>query len=392
VVQKEGLTVTVQQGVADAQHTVLLARVEGYPRERYRAQIPSPTCNDRPRLVSSDGTVQDVAKVGESSDEQNDAIFYVRYEFLAMPAKPLDATLEIPCLMWDKNYKDWSIPLHFQVAQGANQVASLIELPTSPPTQPIPTSAATSAATPATESAPAGFSVVLKSVAELKDGYVLSGSYQWSDTRIDKSALVISDSNITDARGQDVPFDEVDTDPLAVSGPQEIPFAHQIKGKKFAWPLNITVIAISVIQPGQATFQFDAGPNPHAGQTWDVNIDVPVGQHIIHVEKIQVFGGTPPDPPNVLGFEFTMTSDPAVASALVRDLNPIIDCKSNCGGGGGGGGQDFGVSGFDGAIGPFADGWAAKDYSPAGLKTFVISDVSVFFKGPWQVQWQPSPP
>ena len=27
--------------------------------------------------------------------------------------------------------------------------------------------------------------------------------------------------------------------------------------------------------------------------------------------------------------------------------------------------------------------------SPAGVKTFAISEVSVFFKGPWEVSWQP---
>ena len=40
------------------------------------------------------------------------------------------------------------------------------------------------------------------------------------------------------------------------------------------------------------------------------------------------------------------------------------------------------MSGFDEGTAPFVNGWFAKGYSPAGLKTFVISDVSVFFKGP----------
>jgi hypothetical protein len=362
---------------------VLLAQVEGYPKEPSGVR----TCTDSPQLVSADGTVQDVAEITTSSDEQNDAIVFVRYEFQAMPAKPLDATLEIPCLMFDANYKDWAIPLHFQVAKGTNQVIPVIELPTSIPTRPVPTSAST----PAAESAPAGFSIVLKSVAELKDGYVLSGSYQWSDTRIDRSAVVISDSNIVDAQGQDVPCQQVDTGSSADSSPQQIPFAYQIIGKDFAWPLSIIVNAISVVQPGQGTFQFDAGPNPQVGQTWNVNIDVPVGQHIIHVETVQLTGGIP-NSPNMLGFEFTMTSDPLVAGATVEDMNPIIDCKGGCGGGGGGGGVDAGPSGTNGAAGPFNYGTQAEGYSPAGLKTFVISNISVFFKGPWQVSWQPSSP
>ena len=220
----------------------------------------------------------------------------------------------------------------------------------------------------------------------------LSGVYEWSDSRIDASDVSISHSAIVDANGQDVPYGEVDTNSFAEAGPQQIPFAYQITGKDFAWPLSIVVHSISVIQPGQGAFQFDAGADPQVGQTWNVDIDVAVGQHVIHVQTIQLKGG-PAEPPDMLGYEFTMTSDTSVASAVVEDLHPVIHCDSGCGGGGGGGGGvDFGVSGFAVATGPFVNGWVAKGYSPAGLKTFAISDVSVFFKGPWQVTWQPSSP
>jgi hypothetical protein len=382
-VQQEGVTITIEQGAADSRRTVLLARVEGYPWERSGVQ----TCTDPPQLVSADGSAQDVSSITTSQDEHDNAVSFVRYEFQPMPASLLDATLKIPCLMFDADYKDWSMPLRFQAAAGTDQVIPVIELPTSPPTQPVPTSAST----PAAESAPAGFSIALTSVAELKDGYVLSGSYQWSDTRIDRSAVVISHSNIVDAQGQDVPYQEVEIPSSADPSLQKTPFAYQIAGKDFAWPLNIVVNAISVVQPGQGTFQFDAGPNPQVGQAWSGNIDVPVGRHIIHVQTIEVKGAGG-DASGMVGFEFTMTSDPAVASARVQDMHPIIDCTSGCMGGGGGGGTDFGVSGFDGASGPFVDGWMAKGYSPAGVKTFVISDVSVFFKGPWKISWKPSSP
>jgi hypothetical protein len=381
-VQKQGLKLTMEQGAADSQRTVLLAQVEGYPKGRPGA----PTCKEPPQLVSADGTVQKATEITGSSDEHNDAIVFVRYEFGALPAKPLDATLEIPCLLFDADYKGWSIPLHFQVAKGTDQVIPVIELPTARPIRP----ASPSVSTPAAESAPAGFSIVLNSVAELTDGYVLSGSYQWSDARIDPSAVVISDSNIVDAKGQNVPYQAVDGDVSALSSPQQIPFAYQITGKDFVWPLNIVVNAISLIQPGQGTFQFDPGPNPQPGQTWNVNIDVPVGPHIIHVETIQLTGNNP-NSPNALGYGFSMTSDPTVASATVEEVNPITDCKGGCGGGGGGG-IDAGPSGTSGATGPFYYGTMARGYLPAGVKTFVISNMAIFFKGPWQASWQPSAP
>ena len=85
-----------------------------------------------------------------------------------------------------------------------------------------------------------------------------------------------------------------------------------------------------------------------------------------------------------------MTSDPLVAGATVDDLNPITDCQGGCGGGGGGG-FDVGPSGTTGATGPFYYGTMARGYSPVGVKTFVVSNVSIFFTGPWQVSWQPPP-
>ncbi|HTP02060.1 MAG TPA: hypothetical protein VMJ64_11860, partial [Anaerolineales bacterium] len=380
-IQKQGLALTLEQGVADSQRTVLLARIGGYTRTGAAAQ----TCTDMPRLESADGTVQKATSVNRSQDEQSGSDIFVRYEFQPMPAGTLDVTLKIPCLLFDPGYKDWSIPLKFQAAQGTGQVIPVIELPTALPTEPVATAASTSSA----ESAPAGFAVVLKSAAELADGYVLSGVYQWNDARIDKSAVVISHMSIVDANGQDVSFQEVGTDPAADAGPQQIPFAYQVTGKELAWPLKVIVYSISVVQPEQGTFQFDAGANPQPGQTWNVNIDVPVAGHVIRVETIGLSAGRTP---TQLGFDFTMTSDPAVAGATVTDANPVIDCKSGCGGGGGGGGggADVGVSGFDQATGPFYYGAAIEGYSPAGPKTFIISDMSVFFKGPWQASWQPS--
>jgi hypothetical protein len=385
IVEKDGLTVTIEKGVADTQHTVLLARVEGYTANNYGAQ----TCVTHSQLRLADGTILHEGRMEAGTESKSaDAAsnYFVRYEYPVMPPKQVDATLEIPCLMFDANFKDWQIPLHFQVAEGTNQVIPVIDLPTALPPQPSPTGASTTS----TETAPEGFSVVLKSEAELGDGYVLSGSYQWSDPRYDQTAVTVSSMDILDANGQAVPFQEVNTDPSAELGPRQIPFVYQITGKKFAWPLKIIVNAISVVEPGQGTFQFDPGPDPQIDQTWNVNIDVPVGQHIIYVETIKLTAGREP---TMVGYDFTMTSDPFVAGAAVDDKDPIIVCKDGCGGGGGGGGG-FGVgpSGFVGATGPFSYGWSMNGYSPAGVKTFVISGMSVFFKGPWQVSWQPSSP
>ena len=125
---KDGLTLTVEEGTADAQRTVLLAQVEGYPKEL----SGRPTCTDRLQLASADGSVQNATSVSAGSDAQHAGIVFVRYEFQPMPAHVLDTTLEIPCLLSDADYAGWLIPLHFEVAQGTEPALPVIELPTPP--------------------------------------------------------------------------------------------------------------------------------------------------------------------------------------------------------------------------------------------------------------------
>ena len=40
----------------------------------------------------------------------------------------------------------------------------------------------------------------------------------------------------------------------------------------------------------------------------------------------------------------------------------------------------------------FTTSWALDNYSPAGFKTFAISDIGIFIQGTWQATWQPSSP
>jgi hypothetical protein len=79
-----------------------------------------------------------------------------------------------------------------------------------------------------------------------------------------------------------------------------------------------------------------------------------------------------------------MTSDAEVMGASIRDADPVMNGNGGGGGGGGGGGDNAS------AVGPFTYGWALEGYSPAGVKTFVVSNVAVMFQGPWQVEWQPT--
>jgi hypothetical protein len=380
MLEKDGLTLTIEKGAADPQRTVLLGHIAGYfTPDRYNERY----CDTPARLVLPDGRMLGLKQSETSLNGRKDSpsgSYYIRYVFEATPAGQLEATLEIPCLMNDSSFRDWRLGIHFQVADEA-QVMPVIELPTPaadeilPPTNPVAVPASPSGMTLE------GFSIMLESETPLEDGYILSGSYQWADSRFDVFAVQINDPRITDANGRSANFETVE--PLTSFDPalKKLPFAYQIHGKDYAWPLTITVNSVTVNLPDEALFQFDAGANPKVGQRWDVDIDVPIAGHIIHVQTIELTAGRTP---TQMGFTFTMTSDPEVMGASIHDLNPISDDGSGGGGGGGGGGGDNAS-----AVGPFSYGWALEGYSPAGVKTFVVSNLAVMFKGTWQVTWRP---
>jgi hypothetical protein len=363
--EKDGLKLTVTKGATDAERTILLAHLEGNPPD----QENELNCITPSRLVLPDGTL--LKEMGHEGGSTPSGSYYERYTFEAMPTGQLEATLEIPCVMSDSDFTDFALPLHFEVAD-EGQVMPLIELPT--------VSADTSSDV-SVEGAPStleGFSIVLGDETPLPDGYVLSGSYEWTDPRFEAFSVHVRAVEILDANGQAVIFEPVDPGSFMDPALKKLPFAYQITGKDHAYPLTLTVNSIAADLPSGSTFQFDAGTDPQVGQVWDVDIDVPVDEHIIHVQTIKLTAGATP---TQLGFTFSMTSDPSVLGARIDDIDPAIT-GNGAGGGGGGGGRA--------ANNVFECSWAFEGYSPAGLKTFVVSNITLILNETSQATWQPS--
>ncbi len=382
-VQKDGLTLTIEKGAADSQQTVLLQHLEGYTTQ----MDGTSGCNLPASLVLPDGTVLNLIsfETGYEGDKGGPLTgsYYGRYIFEAMPAQALQATLEIPCVMFDSNYPDWQIDLQFEQAD-ESQIAPVIEIPTIAYTESItPQTDLPTAPASSTESTIEGFSIVLESETSLPDGYILAGSYQWTDPRFDGFSVSPSEIQITDSNGREVTVQQTEpitrnTDPAI----KNLPFAFQIIGKDYAFPLTISVKSIVATLTDTATFQFDAGANPQVGQVWEVNAQIPINQYLITIQTIKLISGRTP---TELGFEFTVTSIPAIAYVSILDLNPVFIGDSGGGGGGGGGGSSE-------IIETFTTSWVLDNYSPAGAKTFTISDIGIVAYGLWQATWQPSSP
>lgn len=246
-------------------------------------------------------------------------------------------------------------------------------LTTTPPTQTYtPTVHVTPPPTPI--SPPIDFSITVQKFQSAIDGYILYGSYQW-ESPIDISHVFLDDVMIQDANGNIVQYEYANPAGVITAEAKKLPFAFKVLGKDFVFPLLISVESVTVILPDTANFQFDAGANPQAGDEWTPDIDVPINRYHIFVHKIKLISGSSP---TEIGFNFTVWVGPNI-NIVNLDITDL-DAISNVGSGGGGG--EF-------TPGEIEYGWALEGYSPAGVKTFQISNLNIKVLGEWQATWQP---
>lgn len=245
---------------------------------------------------------------------------------------------------------------------------------TNPPTQNnISTIYPADTPPPTPISPPIDFLITVQKYESVSDGYILYGSYQWASPS-DINSVYLDDVIIQDANGNMIQYEYANPAGIITAGNKNLPFAFKMIGKDYAFPLLISVQSITVILPDIATFQFDAGTNPQVGDEWISNLDVPMNPYHIFVHKIKLISG---NTPTELGFNFTIWVGPNIniVSLNITDVNATNLVY-------GGGGGEF-------KSGEIDYGWALEGYSPAGLKTFQISNLNIKVNGVWKTTWQP---
>jgi|GEM_PF-3443697 len=223
-------------------------------------------------------------------------------------------------------------------------------------------------------SPPIDFSITIQKFESISDGYVLYGSYQWASAS-EINFVYLDDVTIQDASGNLIQYEYADPSGILSPDNKSLPFAFKITEKNYTFPLSISVRSINAMLPGTATFQFDAGASPHVGNEWMPNLDVPINVYHVFVHKIKLISGSTL---TELGFLFTIWVGPNIniTSLEITDLNAV----SNIFGGGGG---------AETTPGEIEYAWALEGYSPAGVKTFQISNLNIKIYGEWQTTWQP---
>ena len=353
VIEREGVTLTIEQVVATSEKTTVIYR---HVEKSLGAIAANPeTTEDDPSIKLPDGSQLNVV-IGRRQPSDGNGILYA-LEYPPLPAGVTDITLEIPRLaglMPGQGPEDWQIPIHLKEGDPSQIAYPVIEYePT--PTAPSP-------------NVPAyGISITLDKVVDLPGEYILMGNTQWTDTSIQQSYIASDILSITDANGQPVEYDYAQPDSYLQPDELRQTWAYKIKTKSFAAPLKLAFYVL-VHETANTTFQFDPGQNPQNGQIWDLNLNVPVNNHAVQIisAKADIY-------PSNWNLEFSLASDANVVGAQI--INPM-----QLGGGGGGAPQTH--SSFVSSV--LGDG-----AFPNHPITFAITDLDVMIPGDWKISWTP---
>jgi len=366
-IQRENITLTVEQAVATAEKTTVLYRHVEQPLDSVTIR-PENYADDRPAIILPDGSKLDVI-AGRRQPSDGAGILYA-LDFPPLPSGVTEVTLELTRLagmLPGEGPENWEIPIRFKVGDPSQIVIfPVVEY------EPTPT-IANSAGTEEQLAQPAyGISITLDKAVELPDGYILMGSSQWTDTTIPQFFMNFGLLSIREGNGQVIEYEYAQNDLYPQPDELRQYWAYKITTKNFAPPLNLAFY-VQVRESADARFQFEPGPNPQNGQTWDLNIDVPVNGHVVKVVSAQYN-----EYPANKSLDFTMTSDTNVTYAEVISFprRPVF------GGGGGGGGVPQTNT-------PFTSGFSFEGEIPDDPMTLMINALDVLVPGNWTITWTP---
>lgn len=368
--EREGITVTIEQAVTDGERTIVVMRVDGIPPEaRPRGEDAAACYENAELLAAAGGTAMnrdgsgDDARGGESTWRGQmmsaegggwGSGYEWRMVFAAIPPEVNRVTMHIPCLDGTAPGmapEDWLLELHFIPAPPETTVIPVLDI------TPVP----------GTGAAGAGIQesgLVLERVIELDDRYILIGSFR---QRQDTPGMVhglAGEPEITIAGGMPWAWLYPSDVDVSSSEPGAFPWAFQV-AKGFRGPLTISFPVVSVELPVEAFFQVDVGANPAVGQEWEVDEAFRLGGHAVRVVALRR---------TERGYELHFETDMSVSGVSVDALDGVVT------GGWGGGFHGQTSAGFE-----------YEAPVPTGALRFRVTRMMVSVPGPWTLTWSPPP-
>jgi hypothetical protein len=386
VVEKEGLTVTISEVVADSDHTFVAYTVDGI-------LVPAegrPICGVAPLLQLPNGSALDTVWLDDGGPQGARVGTFMKLEqnvtYSPIPADVNTVTFTFPCILEEgKGPENWQIPLTVSPAP-KNYATPAVEIgatfvssnPASVPTSlPADASTPTPSASSVSPSNPNGSGLYLDNVIELPNSYILVGNF--TDAGDMPGGLEVSgDPNddlphMEDGLGNPVTFKvREDIQPASPWGDRYWmrPWAFEIP-KNVKGPVTITLDEINIGVSHPAQFKFDAGSNPQTGQKWELNLPIRLGTYEYVMDSVEMVEN---------GYLFKYHSDTDVPEGQALLFNILGTTPE----------QNASRVNSQKTIVEYSEDITYSTTPPAGPLTVELSLYeSVPLKGPWTLTWAP---
>jgi hypothetical protein len=295
--EQKGITITVEQLIADPSRTYLLYKVAG---ASLSASDPQ-RCPVMPILQLPNGSQLEFWGNGRSGSgmgmDTYSTFFTVDGIYSPLPAGARRVLFLPPCELPPIELTLIPAPLGFSIPVTEIQAISTSSGPTFPNT-PIPillpsslpqNALSLAAPTPV----PHGSGLYLDKVIETKEGYILIGNFtnvgdlpsHWDENWYENH-LITDILQIFDSKGQQILFFEERNDLLPVAGSDSVwNWAIELF-KPIDGPITISMPTIYIAKEDDYSILLDVGQKPRPGQIWEFHRTFNLGGYVITLEDV----------------------------------------------------------------------------------------------------------
>lgn len=369
---QNGITLTVDQAVADTNKTIIVYHVEGLPSDAISSN--GPQGNEQlvaPVLRLPDGSILTMSRASQD-------ISAGRYEFPPLPKNIQMMTFDLPSLPLVRPGiapENWQIPLKLEPANTIQQIGAAYDPQISSPTRD-------------------NVFIKLERVAYKADKTILQVGIYWQNQNwspVSPGALILKDAAgnvIQMVPGDDALGQVIQTDDASVQIAQSVvteptgsstPVTELHESQTYAFPpldpsqtytLSLEKALFQYMNLDQAAFQFDIGKDVTVGQSWAVNETVVVNGYPIHFIAARYVDGN-----NVgkIGLQFDIEAPTGVQAVFLEDSSADLR-----------GGTSSSAS-----MGLPLQSTLYYDPVPDGPINIKVSGISIDLTGPWELQWKP---
>ena len=356
-ITQKGVTLTVEQAVADATRIVISYRMDGLP-EPGQGETYACVYSDN-RLKLPNGKERLPVGGGISGNE-------ARIEFSPLPAGVKQVKLvshgEADC----PAPIDWSVDIPLGTAAPQPSLPVMDVTPVSSPSEVISPEAATSQNAAAGSSITDQVKVTVEKTVPLAEGWLVTGHISWSDPQIKNMYVPPEMVTATDQAGKNIPVEPID------AGYSNGEFGFILKQKEILSPVKLSIQSVMVngMLENGPEFSFNTGSNSQPGQEWVIGKTLDVFGMPVDVVKVTPAGfddGTK-------GYAVTLRIPDAISNIDMQYVTKAVGFGSF------GEGRPLAEHQYEIRMGFPGD-------VPEGQLTFAIFNVQWDLVGNWETSW-----